>query len=644
MFLVFTHGGISQVAETQPAPITTSPEKTEPIPPEPAPPTIQGPVVAYRIDAQLFPAQRSLTATEILVWQNSSSQPVDRLQFHLYYNAFRNLQSTFMQEGEYHKMSKKTTSLMNFGEIKIKEIGFKGGSDLTNNIRYIAPDDGNTNDRTVMEVQLPTPVEPGKSVELKIAFTLSIPQIFARTGVQKDYFLIGQWFPKIGVLQNDGQWNCHQFHNLSEFFSDFGNYQVTLTIPGNFIVGASGVRIKMEKNADNTITYTFAEKNIHDFAWTAYPSFSIYTRDVRFPDSRDPVTIELLLPASKTDYKTEYLNATEFTLQYFAKTLFPYPYRKLTLVCPPTFGNHSSGMEYPTLITLSNYGRIYDLINFSTKTVFHEMAHQYWYGIIGTDESREAWLDEGITSYFEMELADRYFNDSQFHMSGILFKTDDWEFRRYAYLNLLPIDAPQKYSWDFMDSHQYFSNVYSKAALLFRSLEGLLGESRMSGFFKYFAVKYKFKHPTSDDFIETFNAYMNEDFSWAFDKYIRSESKLNHAVYKVESIPVASNPNRYRNEAIFTRTEGYFPVDISITLENGKELKIFWKENERWKKYAFEDSSPIKYAIIDPQNKIPLDTNFLDNSKARKPKTTGLKRKALSFGFLIQNIFAFLGF
>ncbi len=157
--------------------------------------------------------------------------------------------------------------------VEVKSLEVAGMGDLTSQIKFIAPDDGNALDRTVFQVKLPRPVAPNDSVQFKIAFHDQFGEVFARTGYNGDFMMGAQWFPKVGVWWQ-GAWNCHQFHANTEFFADFGTYDVKLTVPQNEVVGASGVQLDEVKNSDGTKTLTFRGEDIHDFAWTAQPELS----------------------------------------------------------------------------------------------------------------------------------------------------------------------------------------------------------------------------------------------------------------------------------------------------------------------------------------------------------------------------------
>ena len=191
----------------------------------------------YVIDVRLDPPARTLTGRETLVWINTSSAPATELQFHLYYNAWRNNQSTYMRETQQAggRTSRRQLDAEEIGAIDVSSVKMTGGSlqpaDLTSSMRFLARDDGNEDDRTVMAVTLPSAIQPNQSVSLEIAWTSKIPRAVDRTGVTGRQFFLAQWFPKIGVLQNNGTWSCHQFHVATEFFSDYGVYDVRMTVP-----------------------------------------------------------------------------------------------------------------------------------------------------------------------------------------------------------------------------------------------------------------------------------------------------------------------------------------------------------------------------------------------------------------------------
>jgi hypothetical protein len=207
-------------------------------------------VVAYTIDAKLNTTNHSIDATETLVYRNLTGQPQQTFPFHLYLNAFQP-RSTLMTEVRLHGArgvgSDSGWDEKHRASITINKFEVEG-VDLAGKMQFIQPDDHNTNDHTVVQVTLPQPVAPGASVEFHITFHDELPEVLYRTGYKRDFYMIGQWFPKVGVWWKNA-WNCHQFHADSEFFADFGTFDVNLTLPQNEIVGAAVHEVPFRRRA-----------------------------------------------------------------------------------------------------------------------------------------------------------------------------------------------------------------------------------------------------------------------------------------------------------------------------------------------------------------------------------------------------------
>ena len=248
-------------------------------------PTKSDRVVSYTIRATLKPSLKEVDADMDLVWRNTSGQPVSELYFHLYLNAFANRDSTYTRESGGSGKAGAEFDDEYPGWVRVDALRLPDGTDLwTDATRsFVSPDDGNEKDRTLAHVTLPAAVAPGETLSLKVDFRSRLPRVLHRTGWAGDpddpndmFFMVAQWFPKIAVLSRtaDGKarWNAHQFHRNTEFFSDYGEYHVSLTVPQGYVVGATGKRVSTTQDKE-TVTYVHRQADVHDFAWTASPHF-----------------------------------------------------------------------------------------------------------------------------------------------------------------------------------------------------------------------------------------------------------------------------------------------------------------------------------------------------------------------------------
>ncbi|MBO4772093.1 MAG: hypothetical protein J5595_06110, partial [Bacteroidales bacterium] len=205
-------------------------------------------VASYNIEAKLDPDAKMVSGLETLTWKNTSSDTISELMFHAYLNAFKNSGSTYFKESAFNTGYNigNYLSESEMGYIDINRMVIVDGEPLTQDIKYVQPDDGNAEDQTVFSVKLPKSIMPGEEIKIQITFLSKLPKIIARTGYERgDYFMVAQWFPKIGVYEPKGMrqrakggWNCHQFHYNSEFYADFGTYDVAITVPEKYKVGA----------------------------------------------------------------------------------------------------------------------------------------------------------------------------------------------------------------------------------------------------------------------------------------------------------------------------------------------------------------------------------------------------------------------
>ncbi|RLE22206.1 MAG: hypothetical protein DRJ65_14405, partial [Acidobacteria bacterium] len=238
--------------------------------------------VDYEIDVELDPRTHRLQGSEKIRWTNTGGAPTSELWFHLYLNAFSGNRTTFMRGMGGGTLRGGHEVERQWGWIQLLALRLEDGTDLLPSMTFERPDDGNPDDFTVARVVLEGPVEPGASVTVELIFEAQLPRVIARTGWAGGFHLMGQWFPKLGVYEaagyggrNEAGWNCHQFHPSTEFYSDFGRYRVQLTVPEDFVIGATGIQVEekeVTQGTDRKRMLTFTADRVHDFAWCAAPA------------------------------------------------------------------------------------------------------------------------------------------------------------------------------------------------------------------------------------------------------------------------------------------------------------------------------------------------------------------------------------
>ena len=458
-------------------------------------------VTAYTIEAKLDTDKKSLDATETITYKNLTGQPLNTFPFHLYLNAFRP-ESTFTRETHFNGGIRDNESDNSYpdekrGSITISHIDADTFGDLTPTLHFIAPDDNNLDDHTVAEITLPHALAPNDSITFHIAFHDQFPLSVARNGYKRDFIMGGQWYPKPGVFWH-GAWNCHQYHATTEFFSDFGTFNVRLTLPRRYIVGASGVPTGELIDASGNKTVSFYGEDIGDFAFAASPNFTV--TDGIFLSSLGPVQIHVLALRAHPRAGPRYLDIIQKTMQQFDRRYGPYPYKIVTVIDPEP-GSEMGGMEYPTLFTGDTSW--FEPTYITEITAMHEFGHQYWYGMVATNEFQEAWLDEGINSYTEVKVLDAILGRNTSILDRSFANAGDYESQRLEYLFAPDYDPVTRWAFKFRDSGSYGGVTYGKTATLLQTLEGLIGRDTMDEAMRTWFMRFRFTHPTTEDFLRT---------------------------------------------------------------------------------------------------------------------------------------------
>ncbi|MFC2164781.1 M1 family metallopeptidase [Acidobacteriota bacterium] len=601
------------------------------------------------MDIRLDTERNLVIGSELLTWTNTSEKPTEELWFHLYWNAFQNNMSTFIRERTLEGRPLPPFSKDDWGYCRVSNINMilsesEEEFDLTPFMEFRQPDDDNILDQTVFSVELPEPLEPGQTVTLSIDFHAKVPRPISRTGVYKNYYFIAQWFPKIGVLQ-DGIWNCHQYHSHSEYFADYGTYDVAITLPSSYIVGATGEQREEVANGDGTTTHRFVQHSVHDFAWTASSRFLVYREIFQFAPAISTEITLLLQPYHKR-LKDRYMNAVKNAIKYASLWYGDYPYTTVTCV-DPAYNSHSGGMEYPTLFTGGAY--FLDPLGSGNpeSVTIHEFGHGYFFGLLGSNEFEHAWMDEGMASFLDTEIyytaygepysSKRYFGiPVLFKEARIPIELDEYhiisEYRRMS-----DRDNMQRFSWKFMSGASYTSNVYFKSELMMRTLKRYLGADVFARMIKDYSEKWWFSHPQPKDFYQVVSTHAGQDMSWLLNQLVYGSDSLDYAITSIENRDkrrpkgwfdgiyreVDRDPpvhQAYESEVLVRRLGGVkIPVDVLIVFDDGKEIIENWDGQYRWKKYVYSGPVKIKRAIVDPDFKLVLDIDRTNNSWAVKP-------------------------
>jgi hypothetical protein len=525
----------------------------------------------YEISVELDAAGKMLLGKEEIVWTNPTRDTVPDMLLHLYWNAFKNEDSVFLREAAAESMfaGGGAPDDGEWGWIDITDIRLADGSDLKPGLQFVTPDGPETaGDQTVARVLFPAPVQPGESVRLRIEFRSKVPRTVARSGYYRNSFFIGQWFPKPGVYEEGRGWNAHAYHQNSEFFSDFADFVVHITVPSRFVVGSSGKQTDAKVDeAAGTTTFTFTQGMVHDFAWMADPRYMRIERDfiaakevtpqeyqdtatllglpldeVRLPDVK---MILMIAPEHKGQIERHF-RALRAALKYYGLWYGPYPYETVTMVDPP-YRTGSGGMEYPTLFTAGTGVLTSRDVLSPEGVIVHEFGHGYWYGLVANNEFEAAWLDEGFNTYSTGRVMAKAYGPGAmaFVFKGFPLdwflrvpKNFDFELNRAAAINTVRYDPVTAWSWKFYNRGSYAANVYMRAATLLSTLEGVLGEPSWSRIMRTYHTRYRYKHPTKADFVGVVSEVSGKDMTWFFDELLDGTAAFDYGVASLSSVKI----------------------------------------------------------------------------------------------------------
>ncbi len=623
-------------------------------------------VADYDITVRLDPVAKRLDGTLRLTWRNPSTDAVPDLWFHLYLNAFRDRDSTFWREsrGQLRGVAMPEDG---WGRIDVTALRLTGGADLLPLLTFESPDDGNRRDRTLARVRLPQPVGPGATVVLDIGFRAALPKAYARTGYAGDYFLVGQWFPKIAVYEPAGVrgraaggWSAHQVHADSEFYADFGHYRVAITLPRRFVVGATGARTGRVDHADGSTTHTYEQGDVHDFAWAASPRFVEITRrfeaarisDEAYRDAAarlgrtvaelrlSDVEIRLLMQPNHLPQAERYLRAVMRALERFGLAYGRYPYRTLTIVDPPEAAIGTAGMEYPTLFTAGTLTLFntwpFDRVFEPEIVVVHEFAHQHFQAMIASNEFEEAWLDEGLTEWATGGLLDEMLGPRRSFMELAGIGVGDLDYQRFGLSRRRGGEQVRQPSWTYDTGYAF--NSYARPALTLRTLERLIGSRTMARVMRTYAERWRFGHPSSDDFYRVAGEVAGRDLTPFFRQTIESPAVIDYAVGDI------AQEEGYA--AVTVRREGdlQMPVAVAFKFAGRPVERRTWDGVARWTRFSFAYREPLEWVDVDPDRDVALDVSWLNNGRTVAPDRRAPVALTSRWLLIVQQVLGWLAF
>ncbi|MEK4344977.1 M1 family metallopeptidase [Paenibacillus sp. FSL P4-0184] len=608
------------------APQQTLPESA----PVPAEEALSQRVVEYHIDVQLVPDTETLIASETVTWTHPGVKPVSDLYFHMYPNAFASSDTTFMKESG-GTLRGDTMPENGFGSMTLTDLRTTEGTSLMQRVQFVQPDDGNVNDKTLLKVHLPQPVNGGESVTLKLQYEVQLPKIFARMGASGNFVMAGQWFPKLSVYEPMGTrgvkeegWDLHQYHGTSEFYSDFGIFNVTIAVPSDYTVAATGFPVKNAKLKQDQKIYQFYADDVHDFAWAASPDFTVAEEAFSTPEVPG-VRIKVYLDPLHKDLKERYLQAAKAALTYFSKWYGPYPYSTLSIIVPPKEGNGAGGMEYPTLITA--FGATDSSPDTSLeRTVVHEIGHQYFYGMVASNEFEEAWLDESFTSYAEDRLMEQEYGikTNLPLQSSLVTKSEP--------LNLE--------TWKYAGAESYSRNVYIRGKLVLKDIERQVGTKAMNSIMSTYARKFRFQHPTTSDFQKVIEKVTKKSWQPYFEDYIYGGGAPD---FSIDTITIKKNGNSDAQSyesivKITNKGSHYVDVPIKFTFADGSATERVWSGEGAETTFQLLSDKLLLSAEVDPEHTILLENKHLNNFRLAEIEPKTLSRWTLSVTKLVETV------
>ncbi|NOQ21038.1 MAG: hypothetical protein GQ565_00100 [Candidatus Aegiribacteria sp.] len=480
----------------------------------------------YAMDVRLEPDSSMVFGHSEIFFTNGVDFPVDTLWLHLYPNAYRDFTTAFGQDLE-------AVGRYCFRASPVSEKGWIDLSDWSLN--------GNPVDVSVDGclgfISLDSPLDPGETVLLQGDFSVHVPSFWSRMGHLGDTYQITQWYPKMCVLDERG-WHRGRYRWRGEFYSDFGDYTVVLDVPDNFTTAATGFAADIALSDDSLRRIeTWKAYNVHDFAWSASPDYTLREYTYVYPESLGAcsISVHLVLLDDDEDHWSDVPAIIDSTLLYYGEWYVPYPYDDLWVVEPVVL--MAGGMEYPQFVFS---GADIPMTRALEMVTSHEIGHQWFYGMLGNDEVDEAWLDEGMNTFSELRYMQR-----RHGFSGNISTTPDWimeisdqDISLMAYATgtaageEVPVLSDATSAGD--GSHPYGFTYYTKPAFFLRMLQRQVGENDFERIMSIYFSRFMYRHPHTDDFQAVVEEVTGRTWEREFDFWLRGTGNADVRIRSID--------------------------------------------------------------------------------------------------------------
>ncbi len=617
--------------------------------------------VAYDIEVTLDDSAHTLQAFEKIVYTNNSPDTLDFIWFHIWPNAYKNTETAFAKQRERFL----NTSFI-FSEEKkrgyIDSLDFKiDGAETTWGFHPDWID--------VAKVQLPKSLPPGDVITIETPFFVKLPKVFSRLGHTGKHYEITQWYPKPAVYDHLG-WHPMPYLDMGEFYSEFGSFDVKITLPQKYRIMATGdlvngeeeyawldslaaegdslhalekkafkkaikklkkagkkkgekknflqklkAKFKKEKKERETPilkTLHFHQDNVHDFAWFADPKWIVRKGFLALADSTREVTLWSMYHPKNAELwenSIEYLHDSGYWYSVFNGD---YPYNHITAVD----GDMSAGggMEYPNITVISKMGSKHLL----EMVIMHEVGHNWFYGILGSNERDHTWMDEGLNEfnnirYWEAKYGDEnrkwIVNEFTQEKLGPFSVGKNLQFGFFEYVGYSTWvkrgdEEPLETSADAFKQRTNYWLSYSKPLLYTWHLLDYLGEEVIDTIMHSYYRDWEFKHPYPEDYFAYFKKFSNKDLAWYTHDVFYETGRVDYSV-KIED-----------NEAVFKNLGDLtLPFEAAFYDKKKNEISRHWYENvKKIQRVSLPEGT--KSVIIDPDQTLP-DGNRPNNATSK---------------------------